>query len=726
MISRFEALLFGVLGSLIGALIWVLANDWILLNWLLFKNELLIAVVFVIALRVFFAIRELIRINQTLRDTFELFKRAEELTPRDLHIVNYHRYYVVRDADSEIEYLIRLRKCVLIVGPPMLGKTRMAFEAVKKLKRFYVLKPFPKEINIRTLRLPPYRKRIILFLDDVDKFVGKFFVDELVARLTKESREFVVVATCRTGKELDQVTARKDMEDFLAQCEKHRIEPRRLKTEEEQTLAATAAKNLDEVASDGTPGSITIDLRQMRRRYEELGAAKSILKSLKLLREGSIVFWTEDLVKRTSEAVFGLDTARTPWDQHLTSLVKSGFVTKTDGRIVVSHDVYLGDEFLQDYVVDIEELLNLKRNLFEFGDAVNLFHLGNSFYQKRKREEALECYRQSVHIRPDSAWARNNLGVMLYELQRYREAEEQFTIALRFKPDDAEVHNNLATLLRDLKRSKEAEKHYRKAARLDPNHAAIRNHLGVLLYELQRYEEAERQYKKALRINPYYVEAHYNFGILLEQIGKYEEAKKQYREALRINPNLPPAHYNLGNLLHQLGSYREAEKEYRAALAAKPDFVDAYVNLGILLEKEEKYEEAEDQFKEALRIKPDYVQAHNNLANLLRRLGKWKAAEAEYREALRIDPNYAQAHYNMANLLLASNRLLEAEKELRRALEIHPHLVDARFNLGTLLVASNRKDEAREELKIARDLFSKKGREEDAKKAERLLKELES
>ncbi|MCK4427401.1 MAG: tetratricopeptide repeat protein, partial [candidate division Zixibacteria bacterium] len=91
---------------------------------------------------------------------------------------------------------------------------------------------------------------------------------------------------------------------------------------------------------------------------------------------------------------------------------------------------------------------------------------------------------------------------------------------------------------------------------------------------------------------------------------------------------------------------------------------------------------------------------------------------------LRINPDHAGAHYNLGNLLSELKRYDEAEKEYKEALDINPDFAEAHNNLGVLLVDLNRKEEAKKEFEIARDLFRKQGREEDAKKAEGFLKEL--
>ena len=213
---------------------------------------------------------------------------------------------------------------------------------------------------------------------------------------------------------------------------------------------------------------------------------------------------------------------------------------------------------------------------------------------------------------------------------------------------------------------------------------------SVALSDSVRYEKAMENYKEVLWINPDLAEAHNNLGVLLEKLKRYSEEEKEYREALRVNPDFARAHNNLGSLLSELERYPEAEKEYREALRINPDFAETHYNLGVLLKELKRYKDAEKEYKEALRINPDDAWAHNNLGVLLYELKRYPEAEKEYKEALRIKPDFAEAY----------------------------------FNLGILLKGLNRKDEAKREFEVARDLFRKQGKEEDAKIAEGFLKEL--
>jgi tetratricopeptide (TPR) repeat protein len=723
-VKRVIDLIISFIGSVLATLLFLYRSH-VPVYWQAFKIESLLGVLAIaIIILLLYILRISAKTKEKLKDAFDVSKTVKKLTHDDFHIAEYYKFYIERESDKEIENLLKERKYVFISGIPMLGKTRMAYEAVKKLKGFYLLRPKYERIEIQKLKVPFFKKKIVLFLDDLNKYAGKFDLDDLIGKLKKESKDLVVIATCRRGKEFDQVFAKKEMEMLLTQCQKGKIEPRKLEPEEESRLATAVGKRLERIASDGTPGSITIDLRYMKQRYNELGDEKSILKCLKLLREGNIFLWTEKLVKEVSNRIFDLNIERTSWDDYVKSLLRNGFINKFSERIFVSHDVYLDDRFLEDYLPSQQDFENLRQKLSDLKDFENLNNLGLSFHDKKNFKEAQLCYGTAIKVKNDYIDAHGNLGNLLAELKRYEEAEEEYKKVLEVDPEDARTHYNLGILLKKLKRYEEAEREYKEALRINPDYAEAHSNLGVLFDELKRYEEAEKEYKEALRINPDFAEAHYNLGILLYKLKRYDEAEKEYKEALRINPDYADAHYNLGILFKVFKRYDKAKKEYQEALRINPDDADAHYHLGNLFYDLKRYNEAEKEYKEALRINPDYAEAYYNLGILLYELKRYDEAEEEYKEAFRINPDYAEAHNNLGNLLSDLERYEEAEKEYKEALRINPDFANAHHNLGILLVDLNRKEEAKKEFEIAHDLFRKQGKEEDAEKVEGFLKGL--
>ena len=154
-------------------------------------------------------------------------------------------------------------------------------------------------------------------------------------------------------------------------------------------------------------------------------------------------------------------------------------------------------------------------------------------------------------MKPNSAEANYNLGIILKALCRFEEAAITYARAITLKPDLAEAHYNLGHTLQALGRLSEAEASYLQAITIKPDYAQAYSNLGTVLQELGRPEEAEANYKKAIALKPDYAEAFNNLGNVLKDLGRFDEAKASYMRALKLNPDYLSAH---NNLLMQLGS----------------------------------------------------------------------------------------------------------------------------------------------------------------------------
>ena len=664
------------------------------------------------------------------RRIWGLYKPVKKLTPEDFKIQKYKEAYIHRKSDTTIENLLENGKYILITGKPKIGKTRVAYEEIKKFRNFSVIKPKPERIEeIEKVNIPPLgNKNFILFLDDLQQFIGRD-VDDVIDRLKKKSKKLIVVATCRTGEELDLVKER----ILYLYREFASIELEEISEEEGKRLTTDVGLQWEQIPFDGTPGSITLDLEDMKKRYTKYKKARDdrgvILKALKLLKEGNLFFYKETRVKDVCEDIFELPAERLRryifWEGTINDLKEDGFLT-TDGDIIYIYSSYL-DICVYDYDPSIKDLMKLKDIFIGAKDSGSLFYIGNGFYYKKDFRRAEDCYREALDMYPKYASAHTSLGYVLVKLgeaeelkggyeeaeRLYKEAEKEHRAAIKINPYYAVDHNNLGYVLTGLGEIKEikgeygeakrlyekAEKEHGKALDINPEYTSAHHSLAYVLGILGKDEEAEKEYRVAIRLNPKSPFAHNLLGHLLAKLGEAEEAEKEYREAIRIKPDYPSAHNNFGHLLTKLGRWEEAEKEYREAIKVFPDYIVAYVNLGHLLTDRKKYKEAEKEHRKALDINPDYAEAHNALGYALVNLKRYDEAEKEYRKAMGIKPDYAEAHTNLGYLLTKLKEYEEAEKEYKKALEINPSDTEALISFGVFLERLGRDQEAEDKYK---------------------------
>ena len=143
--------------------------------------------------------------NQDFEMMWAVYKKANMLKPEDFNIQRYKKSYVIRNSDIIIDNYIKKRKYIIITGKPKSGKTRAAYEAIRKLENFTVIKQNPDDMDIEKIKAMTIKNsNFILFLDDLHQFLNRN-IDDVINILKNNSKELIVIATCRTGIELDLV-----------------------------------------------------------------------------------------------------------------------------------------------------------------------------------------------------------------------------------------------------------------------------------------------------------------------------------------------------------------------------------------------------------------------------------------------------------------------------------------------------------------------------------------
>jgi len=424
---------------------------------------------------------------------------------------------------------------IIIIGKPLSGKTRAVYNHLnkiktdKKFKDFWFVKPAPvekEELFKKEYEIPKKDKAIIVF-DDLNKFVEKEFPIDVFTRVISKSKKskIVVIATCRSGNEYEKV---KEVCKEVRAILRKEIELQDISKENGKKIAKETGKSMGEF--DGTPGSITLGLEEMRTRYKSFNDyQKSILKCIKLLNSTKFFLTSIDLVRKVldSEMFNHLDPFK--FDENLNVLKNNSFLSSLSDFIYLTNDVYC------EKIIEFEpmkvDFMGLKENFKEKELHEELLDLGNFFSYEKDFENAEDCYRNAIEVNSKYAIAHYNLGILLNNFRRYEEAEKEYREAIRINPKNALVHNNLGYLLHErFKRHEEAEKEYREAIRINPQYALVHNNLGYLLKRLKRHEEAEKEFIRAIEINPSYALANQN-------LAEFYFIQKYYEKSLEIAEN---------------------------------------------------------------------------------------------------------------------------------------------------------------------------------------------
>jgi hypothetical protein len=204
----------------------------------------------------------------------------------DITIAGYHPgAYESRDVDTRAREMLERRGAVIVLGRPKSGKTRLLWQLLRQSPDAVIVaprQPLPppgfEEAGLRTLRDSLY-----LLLDDLHGVSPAMDVLEWRRRIEQATGgRCLIVSTSRDGEEWRLAQAHHPAlvqtlgDGVIVRTSRSADEGEDMSLEQAQHLAGALALDMSapdlRTRFDGTPGSITLDLQDMRRRYERMRA----------------------------------------------------------------------------------------------------------------------------------------------------------------------------------------------------------------------------------------------------------------------------------------------------------------------------------------------------------------------------------------------------------------------------------------------------------------------
>ncbi|MBI2848725.1 MAG: tetratricopeptide repeat protein, partial [Chloroflexi bacterium] len=410
-------------------------------------------------------------LRPSLSRHFRVAEEAEKLDPeRDLDIQNYQTAYQSRGIEDEIAKKLGKCKSLVIVGKPMMGKTRLCYEVLRTLKGWYVLYPRAELFRHQDIDWSVLKgKRVILFLNDLHKYVDKFDPLALQRDVQQSTAVCAMLANCRDGPELELVKDKWGW--YYATLEQMNLNERGLSEYQAEKLAHEVGKEWTQAPFDGSPGSILLGLGAMAERYHRLAPQEqAILRAVKLLHYAGIDKVDQNLAQAVCERIWDVHLRKYQWSDLWKRIERSSFVALGESPRIRVCDPYL-QQCVTDYQRPQEDFPKLFGLLVELWGARGLYSLGDANFRAGRLPEALLCFEEVLLLEPDNADVHDRYAKLLKELGRKEEAEKEYRKALRLEPDNADAHYWYAEFLKELGRKKEAEKEYREALRFKPDDA---------------------------------------------------------------------------------------------------------------------------------------------------------------------------------------------------------------------------------------------------------------
>ncbi|MFM7426050.1 MAG: tetratricopeptide repeat protein [Elainella sp.] len=328
----------------------------------------------------------------------------------------------------------------------------------------------------------------------------------------------------------------------------------------------------------------------------------------------------------------------------------------------------------------------------------NQLTLGNALIQMDKPNEAIDCYRRAIKLRPDFYEAHYNLAVAEAYQQNWEAAKVAFQQTLRLNPNHAESYYGLGKLAEQAEQTKTAAAYYWRAIQLNSNFAAAYFSLGEMLLKLRYWDKALPICYQATRLNPDLSWAYHNLGYALLKHQKWQPALAALVRAIKLNPSFPWTYYHLAQVVLHQQQWNQAVAVLLAALQIQSDLSAVYPRLGYALRHQ-----ADQGLKKTIlayhRAIP--LQAQNRqpefYQQLAERLGQCKqftGAAIFYSLALLQQPQNSQLRVLVQQMVAEQQRLDQEIAAHRRVIQQHPDYHWLCSHLGNLLADQGEIEEA--------------------------------
>ncbi len=522
-----------------------------------------------------------------------VWKKSSTLKPRHiLGIRPYHPYYYDRKEDKLIAKYLNQKENIIILGPPLIGKTRGAYEAIKGLnKPAAILKPRHTDINLENFFIPrrfSYWRDKVLLLDDLQRFVELQNFEILLNKALE--KQVTILATCRSGMEYKKVKHKLLEKNIDPQTifGDNVVELQRIKEEEGKKISRELEKDWAKVKFNGTVGSILMKLSEMQKRFSNCNDnEKTIMHTLRKLYlcgiyEEDLVFKLEHIrILAKQEELTGEKFRWSGWLQELKS--RELILLKKDDRIQVE-EIYIEDIFKP--ANEVSPLKLYEQVLTLFSDKPEaLIKLGNKVYTeglyileiKSFMKSAAAAYEKALKLYTIDkfpmvyAMTQNNLGTAFRTLAEVENKKENCKKAItayqealtvysleRFPMDYAMTQNNLGTAFSTLAEVENKRENCKKAItayqealtvysleRFPIQYATTQNNLGNALKTLAEVENKIENCKKAItayqealtvysleRFPMDYAMTRNNLGTALQTLAEVEKKRENCKKAI--------------------------------------------------------------------------------------------------------------------------------------------------------------------------------------------------
>ena len=594
------------------------------------------------------------------------------------------RVYVPRDIDDELDAALKNSAFVLLVGESKSGKSRSAYEGVRRCfpERALVLPARPSSLEALTSAGIDFSSSVI-WLDDLERYLVPEGLDDYVLSKLMTTPEVTIVATMRS-----RIHAQ-----YMPEGSKNPPEWRPLQTANHVRLQRllTKAEIVRASAILGNP-----NLKLYFERYglaEYLSAAPDLRNRFEDARESKPAGWA--IVRAVIElARCGLPVIGSEPVNALAMHYMSDFAASTgtleEAWNWAQEAIYGASALLSkqekgfrpfDYLVDYVEKESESipdaawESALAEATAGQLLSVGFSAQNHKRFDVAEGAFQRVAASEDERVAAEGNFALALLRLALGDPAKAIRFLQKSRKSGFAPASDVLAQLAIRRHKIRQAEVYYREVFEAIPPHGA--HELGDIAAQRGRRDEARDWYERGAAAGSGPCAAH--IGDMEIDEGNFAKAEEAYRTAMKqgVSNSADP----LADALVQQGKWEEAIE--LLTLRAEAGVENAASHLAYHLEMEGNLKEAERWNR--ISAERGEMHGNGNVGLMLAKRGRRKRKEA----ISWLNLGHEERDYRVSTTLA---RLLESRGDFAKAMQVLESAVrggwhDAENDLAILLMA---------------------------------------
>jgi len=317
-------------------------------------------------------------------------------------------------------------------------------------------------------------------------------------------------------------------------------------------------------------------------------------------------------------------------------------------------------------------------------DAYTYYNRGEIHFENREYLQAIQAYKKSLKLDPNSARTWYDLGTAHRFQKEYAASIKALQKALALDPQAHWAWFELGLALKEDRQYKPAAAALQKAAQLKPNSPITWYELGLAFARQKDDKQAIAAYNRAIALKSRFSAAWYDLGRLYDRNKDYDKAGTAFEKALEISPGQAPIWDSLGITLSKKGEYDRGIEAFTKAIQIDPEFEAAYNNMAITYRYKGNLDKAVELHQKALQLNPQYDLGWDALGSTYNARKEYDKAIEAYRKAVTLNPDSWSAWGNLGFIYLKLNDKSSAIDAFEKTVHINPGNFDAWSNLGDL------------------------------------------